>query len=58
MNMYTFDVSGDPPICKIFSGADVVDESGPWESDSAARSWATAYTNKLNDGLASIEQPT
>lgn len=56
--MYTFEIIGDPPICKIFSDQNVIDESGPWESLEAADSWATAYTNKLNDGLITPELPT
>jgi len=56
--MYTFEIVGDPPICKILSDSLVIDESGPWETVEAANSWATAYTNKLNDGLISPEFPT
>lgn len=56
--MYTYEVAGDPPICRIYSGVDVIDESGPWESFEAADSWALAYTNKLNDGLVVPEEPT
>ncbi len=56
--MYTYEVAGDPPICRIYAGPDVIDESGPWESTEASETLALAYTNKLNDGLVSPEQPT
>lgn len=56
--MYTFEIVGDPPICKVFSDILVIDESGPWESVESATLWATAYTNKLNDGLIVPEQPS
>lgn len=56
--MYTFEITGETFICKVFSDQNIIDESGPWESFEAAESWATAYTNKLNDGLISPELPT
>lgn len=49
--MYTYEVSGEPPMCKVFFNDAVVDNSGPWESVEAAELWAEAYTNKLNAGL-------
>jgi hypothetical protein len=49
--MYTYEISEEPPMCKIFFNASVIDNSGPWESVEAAKLWAEAYTNKLNAGL-------
>lgn len=55
---YTFDVSGNPPICRVFSDGTLIDESGPWESQESAETWANAWTNKLNAGVVSPEYPT
>jgi hypothetical protein len=49
--MYTYEVVGTPPMCKVYFNESVVDHSGPWESVEAAETWAEAYTNKLNAGL-------
>ncbi len=56
--MYTFEIVGDPPLCRVLSDGIVIDESGPWESAESAEMWATAFTNKLNDGLITPEEPT
>jgi hypothetical protein len=50
--MYTYEVVGNPPMCKDYFKDVVVDHSGPWESVEAAELWAEAYTNKLNSGLS------
>jgi hypothetical protein len=50
--MYTYEVIGTPPMCKIIFDGKVIDNSGPWESKEAAERWAEAYTNKLNAGLS------
>lgn len=55
---YTFQITGDPPICRVFSDGSLIDESGPWESEESARTWATAWTNKLNAGVIQPEYPT
>lgn len=56
--MFSYIVSGTPPMCKIYSDGFVIDESGPWESKQSAETWATAYTNKLNAGVITPEQPS
>lgn len=48
--MYTYEVSGYPPMCKIFKDDVVIDNSGPWESAEAAEAWAAAFVAKCNAG--------
>jgi hypothetical protein len=55
---YSFQITGTPPICKVYSNGSLIDQSGPWESEEAARSWATSWTNKLNTGAADPEYPS
>lgn len=38
-------------MVKILHGDNVIDESGPWESLSAAINWAEAYVNLKNSGI-------
>lgn len=56
--MYSYEVSGNPPMCKILSGASIIDNSGPWESVESAETWASMYVNALNDGAVSPEEPS
>lgn len=56
--MYTYEVSGTPPMCKIFSGTSIIDNSGPWESVQSAETWAEMYVNSLNAGITSPEEPS
>jgi hypothetical protein len=37
-------------MSKILSNGKIIDESGPWESVESAETWASAYTNGLNEG--------
>jgi hypothetical protein len=46
--MYTYEITDNPPMCKILNGDEVIDLSGPWESADAAEGWAIEFTNKLN----------
>ena len=55
---YTYQVTDNPPMCKVYSDGSLIDESGPWESVEAAKTWATAWTNKLNSGVVTPEYPT
>lgn len=49
--LYTYEVTDNPPMCKILvDGADY-DISGPWESVSSAEGWATEFVAKLNSEL-------
>jgi hypothetical protein len=56
--MFTYEVSDNPPMCRIISNESVIDESGPWESVESAQTWAEAYTNKLNSGIIKPEEPS
>lgn len=57
--MFTYEVSDNPPMCRIMSdNKNVIDESGPWESTESAKTWAEAYTNKLNSGIIKPEEPS
>jgi hypothetical protein len=49
--MYTYEVSGDPVMCKIFKDGTVIDHSGPWESSAAATQWAELFVAKCNAGF-------
>lgn len=49
--MYTYTVSEEPPLAKIFYNEKVIDVVGPWDSSESANTWAEAYTNKLNLGI-------
>jgi hypothetical protein len=49
--LYTYEVTDNPPICKILvDGADY-DISGPWESTASAEAWAIEFVAKLNSEL-------
>lgn len=50
VDVYTYEVSGFPPMCKIFKDGEVIDNSGPWESAEAAEAWAGAFVAKCNAG--------
>ena len=50
--MYTYEVSEDPVICRIFKDDTVIDESGPWESVTAATNWASLFVEKCNQGYS------
>ena len=48
--MYTYEVTSNPPMCKILKDGVVIDHSGPWESNEAATVWAEAFVAKCNAG--------
>ena len=52
--MFSYVIIEDQLLVQILHGDTVIDESGPWESLTAAINWASAYTNKLNGG---VEEP-
>jgi len=56
--MYTYEVTGDPPMCKIFKGSNIIDHSGPWESKQSAETWASMYVNALNGNVVVPEEPS
>jgi hypothetical protein len=49
--MFTYLIIEDGPLVQILHGENVIDESGPWESLSAAINWADQYVNAKNSGL-------
>jgi len=50
--MYTYEVTDNPPMCKILKDGVTVDHSGPWESTQAATDWATLFVEKCNAGYS------
>jgi hypothetical protein len=48
--MFTYEVTDNPPMSKVFSNGNLIDQSGPWDSVESAETWAEAYTNGLNEG--------
>lgn len=48
--MYTYEVTSNPPMCKILKDGSVIDHSGPWESEEAATAWAELFVAKCNSG--------
>jgi hypothetical protein len=46
--MYTFEVTSNPPMCRILYNGKTIDYSGPWESEESAILWAEQYTDELN----------
>lgn len=52
--MFSYVIIEDQLLVQILQGVNVIDESGPWESLTAAINWASAYTNRLNSG---VEEP-
>jgi hypothetical protein len=49
--MFSYIIVENGPMVKILHGDNVIDESGPWESLSAAINWAEAYVNLKNSGI-------
>ena len=52
--MFSYLIVEDGPYVQILHGNNVIDESGPWESLSAAINWADSYVGMKNAG---IEEP-
>ena len=49
--LYSYEISDNPPMCKIIFDGQDYDVSGPWESVLAAENWATESVAKLNSEL-------
>ena len=56
--MYTYEIEDNPPMSKILKDGIVIDYSGPWESTQSAETWASMYSNALNQGSVSPEEPS
>lgn len=50
VDVYTYEVQGDPVMCKVFKDGELIDHSGPWESAQVAEQWADAFVAKCNSG--------
>lgn len=50
MFSYKINESHRGPIIQIFSGATLIDECGPWESNASAIQWASSYVNFKQSG--------
>lgn len=48
--MYTYEITANPPMCRILKNGVVVDNSGPWESTLIADAWAALFVAKCNAG--------
>lgn len=49
--MYTYEVTEEPVLAKIYYDQNIIDTVGPWESVESAELWAEAYVNKSNLGI-------
>jgi hypothetical protein len=49
--MYTYQITVEPVMAKVFYDENIVDNVGPWESIEAAQNWVESYVNKLNLGV-------
>lgn len=54
--MYTYEVTNNPPMCKILKDGSVIDNSGPWESTKAAEDWAKLFVEKCNNGYVPFSE--
>jgi hypothetical protein len=52
--MFKYLILEEGPLVQILHGTNVIDESGPWESLTAAINWAEDYVKMKNLG---IEEP-
>lgn len=43
------------PVVEILDGANIIDETGPWESIESATTWAEAYVGLKNSGQSEPE---
>lgn len=55
--MFSYAIIDTPegPLVQILYSDNVIDESGPWESQESAINWANAYVNFRNSGLPEPE---
>lgn len=49
--MFSYVIIEEGPMVQILHGTNVIDESGPWESLTAAIHWADQYVIAKNSGL-------
>jgi hypothetical protein len=49
--MFSYIIIENGPLVQILHGDNVIDESGPWESLTAAIEWADAYVAAKNSGV-------
>jgi hypothetical protein len=49
--MFSYIIIENGPLVQILHGDNVIDESGPWESLTAAIDWADAYVTAKNSGV-------
>lgn len=52
--MFKYIIIEEGPYVQILHGENIIDESGPWESLTAAIHWAESYVSAKNSG---IEEP-
>ncbi len=53
--MHTYRLIEPGPYIQILYGANVIDESGPWESIASATEWAKSYVDfKNSDGTEPV----
>lgn len=49
--MYEYEIVPEGPMVRIRYDGLIIDESGPWDSEESATTWASAYVNKMNSGV-------
>lgn len=49
--MFKYIIIEEGPYVQILQNNNIIDESGPWESLSAAIHWADSYVSFKNSGL-------
>ena len=49
--MFSYIILEDGPKVQVLYGDNIIDESGPWESLTAAVNWADAYVGMKNSGI-------
>jgi hypothetical protein len=53
--MFSYIMLKNPVLVQILYYDNVIDESGPWESETSAAKWAEAYVSKMNAGIPDPE---
>ncbi len=48
--MFSYVIIENGPMVQIIDGTNVIDESGPWETLTAAADWAQSYVDFKNSG--------
>ncbi len=49
MATYSYEITEDL-LCEISKDGEVIDATGPWESEESAAEWAEVMVEELNDG--------